>query len=431
MLQYGFNVPSLTTMGRKAWWQTPPYLLDGVAPVLAADLVREQYALANAPCSALDILTRSGGPKWVIGPAGTLVEVPTNTLAFDYASGRRRMVLEGAATNLLVQSQALDGASWLKSDVAVSVTEGVFKLVPSAVSTNHLVRPSVLHTIATGTSYVVSAYARAGEYANFRLTFEGTTPWEGGVQPGVTFNLTTGGTSTVSASVKAYGMEAIGGGIYRCWMSVTTTAAASGTTRIGLWAANPDGTNSVYAGDGVSGLYLHHGVQMEVGSRPTSYISTTTAAVTRVADTCALSAASVALLGIPGPSALAVRGAISRTGGAVVVGTDAAPLIRRNTAGSGIVAMTPVNQGAGFGDLDLGTNNFGYVLGWDAAGAIAAGNGNVPQASGAAPAGSFSAVYLGASTGAAAGSVMMLDELLVWPLKGSTNAIQTQARVWA
>ncbi|MGQ3675631.1 DUF2793 domain-containing protein [Xanthobacter sp. TB0139] len=88
------------------WWLEPGMALDGAAPVLAADFVRERYVQDGAPCAADALFTRSGGSKWVSDAHGACTQVPANVLAFDYSSGRRRMVLEGAATNLFIDSAA-------------------------------------------------------------------------------------------------------------------------------------------------------------------------------------------------------------------------------------------------------------------------------------------------------------------------------------
>ncbi|MFG1400325.1 DUF2793 domain-containing protein [Xanthobacter sediminis] len=89
-----------------AWWTDAPRLLDGVAPSLAADFSRERYALGGAHGSSTSILQRTGGAKTVVSAAGERMTAPANTLAFDYSSGRRRLLLEGAATNLFIGSAA-------------------------------------------------------------------------------------------------------------------------------------------------------------------------------------------------------------------------------------------------------------------------------------------------------------------------------------
>lgn len=70
-----------------------------------------------------------------------------------------------------------------------------------------------------------------------------------------------------------------GGGWWRLSMSYTATGAAE-FLRINYMPAS---SSNSYAGDGVSGAYIW-GLQLEVGSLATSYIPTTTVAVTRAAD---------------------------------------------------------------------------------------------------------------------------------------------------
>jgi hypothetical protein len=80
----------------------------------------------------------------------------------------------------------------------------------------------------------------------------------------------------------------VGNGWYRC--SVTATPLSTTTIRI-QWNIVTSATSprvESYAGDGTSGLFIW-GAQLEVGSFPTTYITTTSASVTRNADTFQLS----------------------------------------------------------------------------------------------------------------------------------------------
>jgi hypothetical protein len=69
-------------------------------------------------------------------------------------------------------------------------------------------------------------------------------------------------------------------GFTRVIMTFTNTTVAAQNVQV--WLASANGVNS-YAGDNVSGCYLT-GFQMELGSKASSYIPTTTTAVTRTAD---------------------------------------------------------------------------------------------------------------------------------------------------
>ncbi len=410
----------------EAWWRQAPYLLDGMAPVISADLVRERYMLADAHCSAMDMFTRSGGTKWVVNASGSLVEVPANTLAFDYSTGRRRMVLEGAATNLLLHSQAFV-ANWGVTrctrvggvaDPAGGSNVSTFT-TSDATGSAYFEQTGV--TVTAGDVCMLSAFVKEGASPGFYFDGLEIPADASGV---VTHRLSLtwiGGTPVPSGSIalQSHGVTSVGGGWHRIWMTVAITKA-------GRIFFRPQFSTNVL-GNSLS-IYLP---QLEKGDVATSPIPTTTAAVTRVADTAPLSASAAAKVGVPGPCTIGVRGSISPVSGSVFMSMDTSALIRRPSGGTSLLAITPVNQGAAFGGLNIGAENFGYVLGWNAAGALASGNGALPFAESTPPAGSFSAVQLGSNTGVTAGCIIALDELLVWPFKGSTAAVQMQARIWA
>jgi hypothetical protein len=103
-----------------------------------------------------------------------------------------------------------------------------------------------------------------------------------------TFDLQSGVISETTAGTAK--IETLPNGWYRC--SVSGTAA---TTRTTVWFGQLNNagvaTDTVYTGDGTSGLFFW-GAQVEAGAYPTTYIPTTTAAVTRLADACSLTGAS-------------------------------------------------------------------------------------------------------------------------------------------
>ena len=100
---------------------------------------------------------------------------------------------------------------------------------------------------------------------------------------GAYFNLSTGAIGATAAGTTATATP-VGNGWYRCSVTATTAATASGSARILL--ANAD-NGQTYTGDGYSGIYIW-GAQLEAGAFATSYIPTVASQVTRAADSASM-----------------------------------------------------------------------------------------------------------------------------------------------
>lgn len=241
-------------------------------------------------------LIQSGtSPKVVVWNDGTLHTIGIGLFAQQFDGTRFGLLVEPAATNLVLHSQALDNAVWAKSNAtitadAVTAPDGTLtadSLVEDTSTTSHLMNQAI--TVVASTDYTLSLYIRAGTGSARNLEF-GVGGGGNGVFSGI-FDPNTGtfdgpAGSFGGATVYPQTATLVGLGWYRLTIGfqLTTTTAAP---YISL--QEPPATQ-VYLGDGVSNL-PPWGWQLELGRVATSYIVTGATAVTRTADiiSCATS----------------------------------------------------------------------------------------------------------------------------------------------
>ncbi len=413
----------------EAWWRQASYLLDGVPPSLAADLVRERYALADVHCSAQDILVRSGGPKWVVSAAGTLAEVPANTLAFDYVGGHRRMVLEGGATNLALQSATMAsgwaGSRCTREGGQADPTGGTnaSRWVQTDGSTTAYLEQSPFLSVAVGEIYTQSIFVRKETASGFALYgWEIPADNSGNVSHFATFAWTDGVPVISSqANILNAGVQEVGQGWFRVWVSYVIAKAGSHRNRY-----HPSTVNAVGAG---TTFYLP---QLEKGSAPTSPVLTTTTAVTRVADHAPLSAAAAATLG--GTAAtLAVRG----TAATSLPGTYQ-PILTVNAGKRMLVQDASLNVWVYRPPVEAPPMLSGGIVPGEISACVAFSPAATSASyrgegvkTGAGTSGLITSAVLGVPSGLPLGARLECDEVLVWPLKGTHAEVQAQARTWA
>jgi hypothetical protein len=220
-----------------------------------------------------------------VNSAGLIESVANNVPRLDYSNGTCPSILvEPQRTNLLTYSEQFDNAAWTKNELTITANNAISPDGTQNADTAFETSVNAYHdllqfpSVTSGTTYTLSSFVKAAGRDYCYLFFsDGTTP------AAVKYNLATGvvlGTalgSPVSSKIENYG-----NGWYRC--SLVYTSGATATATLAISATNsPALSLAPYAGDVTKGISVW-GAQAEAGSYPTSYIPTTSAAVTRNAD---------------------------------------------------------------------------------------------------------------------------------------------------
>ncbi len=200
--------------------------------------------------------------------------------------GTKTLLLEGARMNDFQRSEELDNAYWTKfqSSItanAVAAPDGLVtadKLVEdSTASSIHYIQRAT-PSLTDNTKSAVSFFAKAAERSWLLVEIRD----KGNNLKNSFFDIGNGALGTIDAEHTARISKEFEDGWYRCEIVFDAASGGTGPT-VTLMLATGD-LGETYSGDGASGAYLW-GLQFET-DKPfaSSYIKTTTAAVTRVAD---------------------------------------------------------------------------------------------------------------------------------------------------
>jgi hypothetical protein len=244
---------------------------------------------AGAGAVNIDLVFGTGSGTFVrattattVGPTGLVTSVGTNVPRSYYdptTMEYQGYLAEGQRTNLCLQSEDL-ATTWtnnrsselVNATIAPDGAATADKLVEDATAANtHLIQQAFTFT---GVVHSVSFFGKAAERTWCSvILFDGTTNFIGN------FDLVNGVIGTLSnttATIKQYP-----NGWWRC--TITTNAAvAAAVGSVALYLADTD-EGRIYDGNGISGAFFW-GAQLEAAPFASSYIPTTTVAVTRDAD---------------------------------------------------------------------------------------------------------------------------------------------------
>ncbi len=221
-----------------------------------------------------------------VNASGLIESVGVDVLRLNYdpldLSAPPGVLVEDAATNLLLYSEQFNvgpHGNWQGSITpnATTAPDGALsadKFVENATVNGHSTNYNL--AVTSGVIYAFSVFVKAAERTKAVVALAVNNGAFNG--SAMLVDLTLGTASVLAGSPLAYGVTDYGNGWFRCYVTSAAILTTTGVPYVGAYK-----TSEYYAGDGSSGIFVW-GAQLEVGSTPTSYIPTTSAAATRAAD---------------------------------------------------------------------------------------------------------------------------------------------------
>ena len=227
------------------------------------------------------------GAQLVEGTTAQTYLPTTDRLNFprlSYMYGSCPAVLaEPQRTNLALRSQEFDDSNWVKIASTITAntttspdgTTNADTIFETATTDNHGLYQTA--SLTNATSYTVSFFVKPNGRNWVSVRFLGINGVF--VASNVWFDISNGTIGTTDSGITAT-IQTSANGFYR--ITATRTTSATGVGFVGLYLAQSNNSQS-YAGSTSNGIFIY-GAQLEAGAYPTTYIPTTSATATRVAD---------------------------------------------------------------------------------------------------------------------------------------------------
>lgn len=279
---------------------TPAFSLtatERVLPKLALDFT-------TASLDPRITFTRSGNTATVIDSSGNITPINANLPRFDFnpvTLACQGLLIEEARTNLCLYSEdfrntATVGSTrpWVYASMTITADAAVApdnqQTTDKYITNNGTALTSAIdeQTVTTAAAtYTYSCFAKAAEFNRISLAFRDNA--SSANTASVIVSLVDGSITTAAATTGTFtGASATVATFKDGWYRVTLTCTTTGATAFRLRVSARDSVATT--GDGTSGIYIW-GAQLETGAFATSYIPTTTTALTRSSDFASITGA--------------------------------------------------------------------------------------------------------------------------------------------
>jgi hypothetical protein len=321
-------------------------LLEGLMPTLWLDF---QYSTSLDPRITF---TRASTATY-FNSSGVLTTAASGAARFTYNPSTLQplgLLIEEARTNLFLQSQFASG--WSFSNASFTSTT----VAPDGTNTGRVLNDSSAAaagytfqgvSVTSGTAYVFSVFAKSVGLTS--ITLRNFT------QAGaVAFNLTgSGSADTPTGTFSSPAITAVGNGWYRCSVIFTATGTASNNI---AFVVNPIASTGE--------AFAIWGAQLEAGAFPTSYIPTTTTALTRNADVASMTGTNFSSWYNASQGTIVAEYVYSTTG----VSNQCAYSLDNGTSSETIIMASttpaidrPLSSAGGVGQLTGGLGNYTFT----------------------------------------------------------------------
>lgn len=385
--------------------------------------------------------TDASNPATYVDSSGVITAATNNQPRFNYDPVTlvcKGLLIEESRQNKYTYSNTLDNVIWVQS--FVTVTTAAFT-APDGSATSYVIVPTAGNasfrelqqntSVTSGVTYCISGYYRQKEHRYVQII--GSSAAFGTFY--VNFDLQTGTETAFSAgtsTVVGRGITPAKNGWYRVWAAVTALSTTSSRLAVDIIAAPTDVRGVAFVANGTDGLYAF-GAQFEQGSFPTSYIPTTTTALTRNADTATMTGTNFTNWFNPNEGTFAAWGTAEQLSAFISAedGTINRRIqVRHNGLSSGqlVVSNGPnqaniITTASSFPIRTLGKVVGGYKV--DNFGVAANASSVVTDLLGTVPSVPFAIIGAGSAGVGVTGCVCnTIAKIMYWPVKLSSNEIQ-------